>query len=43
MYFGCGGVGGVGGEGVWEGRWCYVRCESGLSVVMAGPGICILC
>ena len=25
--------------------WCYicVRCESGLSVYMAGPGICVLC
>ena len=25
--------------------WCYVcvRCESGLSVWMAGPGICVLC
>ena len=25
--------------------WCYVCvcCESGLSVLMAGPGICILC
>ena len=24
--------------------WCYVcvRCESGLSVLMAGPGICVL-
>ena len=25
--------------------WCYVcvRCESELSVYMAGPGICVLC
>ena len=25
--------------------WCYVcvRCESGFSVYMAGPGICVLC
>ena len=25
--------------------WCYVcvRCESGFSVWMAGPGICVLC
>ena len=25
--------------------WCYVCvcCESGFSVLMAGPGICILC
>ena len=25
--------------------WCYVCgcCESGLFVLMAGPGICILC
>ena len=50
MCFGCGGVGGDGGEWaawdrVWEGGWCYVCmcCESGLSVLMAGPGICILC
>ena len=30
---------------VWEGGVCYVCvcCESGLSVLMAGPGICILC
>ena len=31
----------------WSGRmgWCFVCvcCESGLSVLMAGPGICILC
>ena len=46
----CFGCGGVGGEWVWgldkglEG-WCYVcvSCESGFSVYMAGPGICILC
>ena len=43
---GCGGVGGVGESGweawsrVWEGGVC---CESGFSVLMAGPGICILC
>ena len=26
-------------------RWCYfcVCCKSGLCVLMAGPGICILC
>ena len=31
------GLGGVG--------WCYacVSCESGLFVMMAGPGICIFC
>ena len=31
------GSGGVG--------WCFVwvRCESGFSVYMAGPGICVLC
>ena len=33
--------------GGWSGRvvWCYVCvcCESGFSVLMAGPGICILC
>ena len=30
---------------VWEGGWCYgcVCCESRLCVLMAGPGICILC
>ena len=30
---------------VWEGRVCYicVCCESGFSVLMAGPVICILC
>ena len=49
---GCGGVGGVGGE--WGGRLgpgsgivaCYyvcVCCESGFFVLLAGPGICILC
>ena len=42
------GVGGV-GDGVWAARarvWeggVYVCCESGLFVLMAGPGICILC
>ena len=46
--FGCGGVG-VGGEwvgGLGQGLgMCYVCvcCESGFSVLMAGPGICILC
>ena len=39
---------GVGrGLGQWSGAvgWCYVcvRCESGFSVWMAGPGICVLC
>ena len=51
LCFGCGGVGGIGGEWVGglgqgpEGRGCYVCvcCESGLSVLMAGPCICILC
>ena len=49
LCFGCGGVGGVGGEWVGGlvkglGGWCYVCvcCESGFSVLMAGPGICIL-
>ena len=49
LCFGCGGVGGVGGE--WVGgldqglRGCYVCvcCESGFSVQMVGPCICILC
>ena len=39
LCFNCGGTGGgVGGR-------CYVCvcCESGLFVLMAGPGICILC
>ena len=48
MCFGCGGIGGVVGE--WVGGFghslggCYVCvcCESGLFVLMAGPGICIL-
>ena len=52
LCFGCGGVEGWGLWGV-GGRlrpgsgsvgWCYVCvcCESGLFVLMAGPGICIL-
>ena len=49
LCFGCDGVGGVGGE--WVGGYghslggCYVCvcCESGLFVLMAGPGICIFC
>ena len=48
LCFGCGGVGGVWRE--WVGglghglEWCYgcVCCESGLSMLMAGPAICIL-
>ena len=51
LCFGCGGVGGVGDSWsaawatVWEGLCDYicVCCESGLSVLMAGLGICILC
>ena len=54
LCFGCGDVGGVGGVGgEWVGGLlgsgrlglCYVCmcCESGLSVLMTGPGICILC
>ena len=38
-------VGAVGGRlepGSGRVLWCYV-CESGLFVLMAGPGICILC
>ena len=36
-----GGVGGVGDDWVWEdGARC---CEPGLFVLIAGPGICILC
>ena len=48
--FGCRGVGGVGGEwvgvlGKGLGVWYYicVCCESGFSVLMAEPGIYILC
>ena len=35
-------AGGLGQGGL---GWCYacVCCESGFSVLMAGPGICILC
>ena len=49
LCFGCGGVGGVGrdlvgylGQGLGV---CYVCLwwESGFTVLMAGPGICILC
>ena len=50
LCFGCGGVGGVGvagrlGPGSGRVGRCYVSvcCESGLFVLMAGPGICILC
>ena len=51
LCFGSDGVDGVGGGGrrhrPRSGRvgWCYVyvRCESGLIVLMAGPGIRILC
>ena len=48
LCFGCGAVGGVRGESaawarVLEGGGMYVCCESGFSVLMAGPGICILC
>ena len=33
------------GQGSGAVGWCYVcvRCESGFSVLMAGPGICVLC
>ena len=51
LCFGCGSVGGVGGVGVrlgpGSGRvvWCYVYVcyESGFLVLMAGPGIRLLC
>ena len=38
-------VGGWLGTGSGRVVWCYVRvcCESGFYVLMAGPGICILC
>ena len=52
LCFGCGGVEGECGRvrrrlGPWAGcvGWCYVCvcCESGLSVLMGSPGMCILC
>ena len=47
LCLGCGGVAGewVGGLDQGLEGWCYacVRCESGFSVKMAGPGICVLC
>ena len=52
LHLRCSSVGGVGGElvffpvsGSGRGWWCYVSvcCESGLFLLMAGPGICILC
>ena len=47
LRLGCGSVGGewVGAwTRVWRVGWCYVcvRCKSGFSVYMAGPGICVL-
>ena len=48
LCFGCG-CGWCRGLGPGSGAvgWCYcyvcVRCESGFSVWMAGPGICVLC
>ena len=40
-----GGVGGLLGPGPERVGWCFVCvcCESGLFVLMASPGICILC
>ena len=40
-----GSVGGRLGPGSGRVGWCYVSvcCESGFSVLMTGPGICILC
>ena len=45
LCFGCGGVGGRLGPVSGRVGWCYVCvcCESEFSVLMAGPGICILC
>ena len=42
---GVGWVGGLLGPGSMRVGWCYdcVCCESELSVLMASPGICILC
>ena len=34
---------GFGGVGEWVGGLSQVLCESGFSVLMADPGICILC
>ena len=51
LCFGCGGVGGVGREwvgglgqglGGWGRCSVCVSCKSGFSVLMAGPGICII-
>ena len=38
LCFGCGGVGGLG-----PGFGRVVCCEPGLFMLIAGPGICILC
>ena len=45
LCFGCSGVCGPLGPGSGRVGCCYVSvcCESGLSLLMAGPGICILC
>ena len=45
LCFGCGGVGGGLGPGYGGVGLCdvCVSCESGISVYMAGPGICVLC
>ena len=45
LWFGCASVGGRLGPGSGKVGWCYVCvcCESGFSVLMAGPGIGILC
>ena len=46
MCFGCSGVGGVRGEwvgGLGQGLGGWGGVVSGLSVLMIGPGICILC
>ena len=48
LYQSCGDRGSVGHVSVFWLRWCGwcrwgVGCESGFSVYMAGPGICVLC
>ena len=43
MCLGCSGVAGVGAAWAREDGVVLCLCESGFSVLMAGPGICILC
>ena len=46
LCFGCGVVGGIGGEwvsGLGQGLGGWGGVMSGFSILMTGPGICILC